>query len=199
METDREKQKEGLDKFVEEIFTENMKKKSLKLNHELKNLIFSRKLLIKYLLARLTQRVEMAFHGWQERDNLRPYMDGSEIEHILPKNPKDALREAWEKRNTGYRYDEMAIRLGNLTLLGKPFNISAGRRPYSEKVLMYRESGYYLTRSLYKLAKTGQGNTSITRINDEYLCSFEKWDAEEIKKRQKLLAKLAKVVWNIPE
>ena len=150
----------------------------------------------RYLLARLTQHVDMAFSGQKARGSLDPYFK-LEIEHILPNNPENDLRNTWQEKHPELIYDEHKNRLGNLTLLEKPINIVAGNDFYAGKVPEYAKSGNYLTRSLSALADVGQ-NTSISRINEK-LSAFEKWDAEDIESRQLLLIALAQEIWKTTE
>ena len=86
----------------------------------------------RYLLARLTQHVDMAFSGVEVPGSLEPFTK-LEIEHILPDNPKAELRATWAAENPNADYDDYKNRLGNLTLLEKPINIVAGNDFYTAK------------------------------------------------------------------
>jgi hypothetical protein len=147
---------------------------------------------IRYLLARLTQHVDMAFNGIKLPGNLSQYT-GLEIEHILPDNPTAKLRQDWTAENPEANYDDFKVRLGNLTLFEKPINIVASNDYYEQKKAEYRKSGNYLTRSLVELTNVGQ-NTSISRINEK-LEAFPSWNAASIDKRQEMLIALALEVW----
>ncbi|WP_231741539.1 HNH endonuclease family protein [Paucibacter sp. KCTC 42545] len=146
----------------------------------------------RYLLARLTQHVEMAFSGLKVPGSLEPFTN-LEIEHILPNKPEDDLRGKWVTENPGMVYDDYKNRLGNLTLLEKPINIVAGNDFYTAKQSEYSKSGNYLTRSLVALTDVGQ-NTSISRINAK-LEAFPGWNAATIEKRHAMLIALAQDVW----
>lgn len=146
----------------------------------------------RYLLARLTQHVEMAFSGLKTQGSLEPFTK-LEIEHILPDNPKEELRATWAAENPNAIYDDYKNRLGNLTLLEKPINIVAGNGFYDAKLVEYTKSGNYLTRSLVALTEVGQ-NTSISRINTK-LEAFPEWNVASIEKRHSLLIALAQEVW----
>lgn len=197
---DQDEQRDALNKFVANRFKQNMIKKAPELNDALKRLTLDsmQKYRTRYLLARLTQHVDMIFRGQKDRGSLDPYVK-LEIEHILPNNPKDNLRSSWQESHPDLVYDEHKNRLGNLTLLEKPINISAGNDFYTQKKPKYAKSGNYLTRSLSAsaLAEFGE-NTSISRINAK-LSAFEKWDAEDIEKRQSLLIELAHDIWKTSE
>jgi hypothetical protein len=192
--SDPVKQKSQLNAFVADRFEKNMGGKSQELADALKRftLYSMQQYRTRYLLARLTQHVEMAFSGMKTPGSLEPFSN-LEIEHILPNSPEDDLRSKWATENPGLAYDDYKNRLGNLTLLEKPINIVAGNDFYTAKQAEYRKSGNYLTRSLVELTDVGQ-NTSISRINEK-LASFAEWNAAAIDKRHGLLIALAQDVW----
>ncbi|WP_399680251.1 DUF262 domain-containing protein [Xenophilus sp.] len=192
--TDPVKQKVQLNAFIADRFDTNMAGKSQELVDALRRftLYSMQQYRTRYLLARLTQHVEMAFSGLKTPGSLEPFTK-LEIEHILPDNPKEELRGKWGAENSGAGYDDCKNRLGNLTLLEKPINIVAGNDFYTAKQAEYRKSGNYLTRSLVELTSVGQ-NTSISRINEK-LKAFPAWDAKAIEARHGLLITLAQDVW----
>jgi hypothetical protein len=187
-------QKVQLNTFVADRFEKNMLSKAQELSDALKRftLYSMQQYRTRYLLARLTQHVEMAFSGLKVPGNLEPFTI-LEIEHILPNNPEGELRVKWALENPGSDYDDYKNRLGNLTLLEKPINIVAGNGYYEVKLNEYRNCGNYLTRSLIALTEVGQ-NTSISRINEK-LSSFSSWDAKAIEKRHGILINLAQDIW----
>lgn len=191
---DTEKQKKQINAFVAEHFEKNMAGKLQELVDALKRLTLHsmQQYRIRYLLARLTQHVDMAFSGLKTPGSLEPFIK-LEIEHILPDNPASELRNKWAKENPDADFDDYKNRLGNLTLLEKPINIVAGNDFYAVKQAEYRKSGNYLTRSLVDLTKVGQ-NTSISRINAK-LAAFPSWDAASIEKRHGMLVALAQDIW----
>lgn len=188
------KQKVQLNSFVADRFEKNMAGRSQELADALKRftLYSMQQYRTRYLLARLTQHVEMAFSGLKVPGSLEPFTN-LEIEHILPNKPEDDLRAKWATENPGMVYDDYKNRLGNLTLLEKPINIVAGNDFYTGKQVEYGKSGNYLTRSLVALTDVGQ-NTSISRINAK-LEAFPNWDAASIEKRHAMLIALAQDVW----
>lgn len=188
------KQKVQLNSFVADRFEKNMAGKSQELADALKRftLYSMQQYRTRYLLARLTQYVEMAFSGLKVPGSLEPFTN-LEIEHILPNKPEDDLRAKWATENPGMVYDDYKNRLGNLTLLEKPINIVAGNDFYTAKQVEYGKSGNYLTRSLVALTDVGQ-NTSISRINTK-LEAFPNWNAASIEKRHAMLIALAQDVW----
>ena len=192
--SDPVKQKVQLNAFVADRFEKSMAGKSQELADALKRftLYTMQQYRTRYLLARLTQHVEMAFSGLKTPGSLEPFTK-LEIEHILPDNPKAELRATWAAENPNAVYDDYKNRLGNLTLLEKPINIVAGNDFYMAKQVEYGKSGNYLTRSLVALTDVGQ-NTSISRINAK-LEAFPAWNAASIEKRHAMLIALAKDVW----
>ncbi len=188
------KQKIQLNSFVADRFERNMAGKSQELADALKRftLYSMQQYRTRYLLARLTQHVEMAFSGLKVPGSLASFTN-LDIEHILPNKPENDLRDKWNTENPGMLYDDYKNRLGNLTLLEKPINIVAGNDFYTGKLVEYSKSGNYLTRSLVTLPNVGQ-NTSISRINAK-LESFPSWNALSIEKRHGLLISLAQDVW----
>jgi hypothetical protein len=188
------KQREALNAFVADRFESNMAAKSPELSDALKrfSLYTMQQYRTRYLLARLTQHVDMAFSGVKSPGSLEPYTS-LEIEHILPDTPTAELRQKWVTENPTAGYDDYKNRLGNLTLLEKPINIVAGNGFYTAKQAEYRKSSNYLTRSLVELTKVGH-NTSISKINEK-LEGFPAWDAASIDKRHGKLMELAWDVW----
>lgn len=192
--TDPAKQRVLLNAFVADRFEKNMAGKSQELSDALKRftLYSMQKYRTGYLLARLTQHVDMAFSGLKTPGSLEPFSK-LEIEHILPNNPTAELRAKWTTENPSAAYDDYKNRLGNLTLLEKPINIVAGNDFYASKQDEYCKSGNYLTRSLVELTNVGQ-NTSISRINEK-LKAFPSWDATSIEERHRMLMALVQDVW----
>jgi hypothetical protein len=187
-------QRVALNAFVATRFENNMAAKSQELADALKrfSLYTMQQYRTRYLLARLTQHVDMAFSGIKSPGSLEPYTS-LEIEHILPATPTAELLEKWTTENPNALYEDYKNRLGNLTLLEKPINIVAGNDFYTAKQDEYRKSSNYLTRSLVELTNVGQ-NTSISRINEK-LEAFPAWDAASIEKRHEMLMALARDVW----
>jgi len=112
--TDPVKQKVQLNTFVADRFEKNMAGKSQELADALKRftLYSMQQYRTRYLLARLTQHVEMAFSGLKNPGSLEPFTK-LEIEHILPDNPKPELRATWAAENPNAVYDDYKNRLGN--------------------------------------------------------------------------------------
>lgn len=191
---DEDAQAERIDVFVKERFQADMNAKAVELSDSLKRLALGsmQKYRIEYFLEKLTQHVDLAFRNEKGPGSLAPYKS-LEVEHILPDNPKNDLRESWKAENPDADYDSYKNKLGNLTLLEKPHNIVASNGFYEKKKALYRESQHYLTKSLVELASVGQ-NTVVTKINAK-LETFPTWSAANIDKRHALLMALAQDIW----
>ncbi|HEY5041604.1 MAG TPA: DUF262 domain-containing protein [Verrucomicrobiae bacterium] len=197
-EADARKQREKLNSFISERFQKNMSAKDTELADALKrySLYSMQRYRTQYLLAKLTQYVDMAYKGLREAGSLNDYKE-LEVEHILPNNPKDDLREDFAAKNPKAIYDEYKNKLGNLTLLEKPLNILASNNFFTKKTAEYANCKYYLTSSIVGLAEVGN-NSSITRINNK-LAAFSEWTADNIDKRQTLLISLTREIWKISQ
>ncbi|SIT13693.1 Uncharacterized conserved protein, contains ParB-like and HNH nuclease domains [Chryseobacterium ureilyticum] len=146
---------------------------------------------IRYILAKIAQYLDQERLGTYIPQVLDNYITkGVEIEHILPFNPAQELRV-----EIGEEYDDLKIRLGNLTLLEKTMNIVVSNDFYSKKVNEYAKSPFYLSKSLSGLDNIGV-NSSVTRLNQK-LKSFETWNKESIIERQNMLLDLSKDIWKI--
>ena len=194
--TDSEEQKAKLNEFIKERFQKSKISKSQELTDALKryNFYSLQQYRTRYILAKLTQYVDMAYKGLKTPGNLNEYTV-LEIEHILPNTPNDELTADFKKKNKDKEYNEYKLKLGNLTLLEKPINIVAGRKFYESKKEEYLKCKNYLTSSIVGLNTVGN-NSSINRINEK-LKSFDDWAAASIDERQQMLINLSEDVWKI--
>src|SRR5690606_13503613 len=125
-------QKARLNQFIAERFQTNMNDKGRELHDALKRYTFNSMQVYRtrYLLAKLTQHVDLEFSGTKARGSLDPYQR-LEIEHILPNSPGADLRGLWSAENPMAAYDDYKLRLGNLTLLEKPINVVESNALYA--------------------------------------------------------------------
>lgn len=191
---DAAEQTKKLNAFITDHFQTSMASKAGELTDALRRytLYSMQKYRTRYLLAKLTQHVEMAYKGLASPGLLTEYTV-LEIEHILPDTPETALKTSFLSENLGADYDEYKNRLGNLTLLEKPINIVASNNFFDLKRPEYKKCRHYLTSSIAELSVVGK-NSSINRINEK-LKSFDKWTIASIDQRQAILIDLAKDVW----
>lgn len=187
-------QRDKLNIFVAEHFQKNMATKEQELTDAFRrySLHSMQQYRTRYLLAKLTQFVDMTYKGLKTPGSLGEYTV-LEIEHILPNNPDGALLSTFQTVNSNANYDEYKNKLGNLTLLEKPINIVASNGFFFAKKHEYRKCKYYLTSSIAELTTVGH-NSSINRINEK-LQAFDDWSAATIDKRQELLMRLSRDVW----
>jgi uncharacterized protein with ParB-like and HNH nuclease domain len=187
-------QKQKLNEFIDKRFRVSMEGKTNELADALKRYTIRsmQQYRTRYLLAKLTQFVDMAYKGVTTPGLLDDYMV-LEMEHILPNTPESELRQSFTASNPGANYDDYKNRLGNFTLLEKPINIVASNGFFEAKKAEYKKCKHYLTSSIVELTVVGK-NSSINRMNEK-LKAFEKWSASSIDQRQAMLIELAKEVW----
>lgn len=99
--------------------------------------------LVKYILAHL--------EGDASGKACDPDTDPASVEHILPENPT----VQWEEEFGRSYWEAMTYRLGNLTLLEPSLNRRIGNNSYPEKVEIYQDSAYAITRAIPELAPDG--------------------------------------------
>jgi len=197
-ELDKEEQKNGLNDFIEKIIKVEIKSKENEFKASFMNFNYNnlQQYRLRYILGKIAQYIEQERLGQKDPELLDEYTKTKiEIEHILPDNPVNDLKMAFEETKGEGDYEEYKIKLGNLTLLEKPINVVAGREFFKNKKPLYEKSKFLLTRSLTRLEHVGK-DSSINRINGQ-LRSFEKWDKASINERQKMLFELAKKIWAI--
>lgn len=196
---DEDEQKQKLNEFITEKLQKNANDKHDDFVNDLMryNLLSLQQYRTRYLLAKIAQYVDKEFNGFlipKSLDNFTKY----EIEHILPNNPEDELKNEFSLDENGkeiYNYDDYKVKLGNLTLLEKPLNIIAGRKFFDEKTPEYKKTSIYLTKSIVELITAGN-NSSINRISKK-LIQFDDWTATSIDERQLMLVNLAEDIWKI--
>jgi len=148
---------------------------------------------IKYILSKIAAYIEAQRIGDKGNVSIQSFLKArNEMEHILPQKPTQELLSTYENQEQYYR---CKFRLGNLTLLEKPINIVAGREFFQTKLKLYKNSKFYMTKSIAEKEQVGV-NTSITRINQD-LISFSEWNEQSIARRQEMLFNLAKKIWRV--
>lgn len=130
-----------------------------------------------------------------ENDNIMS-VAGSKIqlEHIMP------YESDYQRYNYGTEENRINFlnRIGNLTLLMKSANSSAGNKIFKEKVAYYEGSEFKITSTLVKEAETpvirGQHRILINNINNYLFMKdtkqIELWSAEQINQRGIQITKL---------
>lgn len=149
---------------------------------------------LRYILAKLTQHVELAAYGETEGTRwLGKYTSGGyEIEHIYPQTPGNDAKQEF-----GAATDVNVVeRLGNLVLVEKSINASLGNRPFSQKKGVYPQSQLLLTRAVAERPKVGT-NTKIDAAVAG-IEPFAEWNEQNLTKRQDMIRSLARSIWNVP-
>jgi uncharacterized protein DUF262/uncharacterized protein DUF1524 len=200
-------QQRGLNEFISDRFQRGMTAKERELTDALRrySLDSMQQYRTRYLLAKITQFVDMKYNGLKTPGSLENYTK-LEIEHILPNNPEPSLTAAWAAENPDKPYGDYKIKLGNLTLLESSLNKIASNDFFSRKKREYPKSANYLTRSIAQLTIAGQ-NTSINWISaklqplhdfqQEFCGANSLWMAGSIERRQEMLIELAREIWAI--
>lgn len=162
---------------------------------------------MRYILGKLAQFIEEnAFVNKDEIGKLITFIQSTnEVEHILPRNPKDeAIVEFFEETE----YSDLDIeekralcrdyieRLGNLTLIEKTFNTSLSNNAFSIKRPVFGRIGFLLTSSIADDSKIGKNSAFDRAIS--MLKTYPKWNPQAISDRQELLTNLAHSVWDMP-
>jgi len=186
-------QRQKLNAFVADRLQTNMTAKQAELNDALRRLTLTsmQQYRIKYLLAKLTQFVDVAFRGLKTTGSLDEYK-GLEIEHILPNNPTADLRKRFAETNQG-SITTSTRSTRQLDSPGETDQHRGRKRFLCEEKGRVQKCKCYLTSSLAGLSEVGK-NTTITRINQKLLV-FDEWAAKDIDSRQTMLLGLVKEVW----
>ncbi|MXP14512.1 DUF262 domain-containing protein [Altererythrobacter confluentis] len=149
---------------------------------------------LRYLLAKITQHVEVEARGRDGLDDLSHFLDTkNDIEHIYPQTPTD---EAEEEFGDEGEDENITERLGNLLWVEQAINRAATNKPYSEKLSHYDSSSFILARS--------QASFKLNGVNDQITKAVKRlrpeaeWSAEAIERRQKWIADRAMEVWDVP-
>ncbi|KQS57726.1 hypothetical protein ASG17_00770 [Brevundimonas sp. Leaf363] len=188
-----------LDAFIRDVFVKERAALDREFEHALLTLSTRnvRQFRLRYLLAKMTQYVDLQAYGPSEsRNRLADYTaGGNDIEHILPDSGHpDALAEFGEGG------DDQAIiqSIGNLLLIEKSINRSISNGRYSGKVGAYAQSKFLLTRCQASTEAQEVGSADkITKAVQGLEC-WPEWHAEAVAQRQRLLSRLSRRVWDVP-
>ena len=148
---------------------------------------------LRYILAKLTQHIEIQAHGrTQSTKWLSRYIGGEfEIEHIFPRDPSDEAEDEFGE----FEDPDVSERLGNLVLVEGSINASLGNKPYSEKRKIYPQSQLLLTKALSERPRIG----TDTRIDRSVanLEPFREWNEVCVNRRQEMLLNLSRLIWGL--
>jgi hypothetical protein len=149
---------------------------------------------LRYLLAKLTQHIDVCAYGSTGHGRLSNYIEGkNDIEHIFPENPCDAATAEFGKENLEPGLEQ---KLGNLMLLEKTVNQLLGNKPYSKKTAVYPQSIFLLVKCQASKPQFGVAD-QITKVIST-IPIFPTWSRQTIEDRQTYLTGLARTVWRVP-
>ena len=148
---------------------------------------------VKYVLAKMTQFIDLEAGQTQFTTDLNNYLECVETEHILPQKPTLLARKQFDKPEEIETYIHS---IGNLALLEKSHNASLKNNGFENKKKVYSHSNFLLTKLLSGPIKIGT-NTSIDQAI-KYIPTYDDWNSEAIEGRRKYLASLAREVWDMP-
>tara|TARA_R110001583_G_scaffold192772_2_gene359750 strand:- start:1669 stop:3363 length:1695 start_codon:yes stop_codon:yes gene_type:complete len=97
--------------------------------------------------------------------------DNGSLEHILPENPSTD----WDENFPKDIEESFIYRLGNFTILEPDRNRAIGNKNFESKSDVYKTSRYELTKNF----------------------GYKMWNQDNLKARQKYLAKQAKAIWRL--
>lgn len=152
---------------------------------------------LRYLLAKLTQHIDLTAYGPSEsRSRLADYTaGGNDIEHILADRAEPEARDEF-----GDRADDQEViqSLGNLLLIEKSINRAISNGRYSGKVTAYAQSKFLLTKCQADTVTPQVGVADKITATVQSLKCWPDWNADAVEDRQAFLTGLAQQVFNVP-
>jgi len=190
------KDNKSLNEFIKNRFQSEIIVRQNTFEINFGNLLFSnmQKFKLRYILAKFSNFIEKERVDGAESSLEEYFKSDVHIEHILPDERNQKMLKAKFKGNTR-EYDLYKEKIGNLTFLEKPLNISIKNKDYKDKKSVYKKSKFYLTRSIVEKDQIGK-QTSVIRV-DKLLKTFDEWDKETITSRGELFLKLSSKIWKI--
>ena len=155
---------------------------------------------LRYVLGRMENQLLALCNTPQK--GLR-YIDGLQIEHILPQTPRDgAIPSALAASRADY--EGHVYRLGNVTLLESVINQAVNKHNdlhgtwFTDKQAEYAKSGLLSTQLLNHTFAIGV-NTKVNKLSNMPAVNFRtaRWDGSAIAQRQQALLDLALDTWTL--
>lgn len=155
---------------------------------------------LRYVLGRMENT--LLAHCNIPQKGLR-YIDGLQVEHILPQTPRDGAIPAGLAAHRA-EYESHVYRLGNVTLLESVINQAVNKHNdlhgtwFSDKQAEYVKSALLSTQLLDHTFSIGV-NTAVNRLAAQLGTSFRAahWDGQAIAQRQAALLELAMDTWQL--
>lgn len=129
------------------------------------------------------------------------FIDGLQIEHILPQTPRDGVFPPQLGQSRG-EYESNVYRLGNVTLLESTINQAVAKHNdlsgtwFADKQGEYARSSLLSTQLLNHDFSIGV-NTAVNKVKSGYGFQFAEWDSQAIQQRQAVLLELAMDTWTL--
>jgi hypothetical protein len=131
------------------------------------------------------------------------FIDGLQIEHILPQTPRDGLIPPSLATDRA-EYEGHVYRLGNVTLLESVINQAVNKFNdlsgawFTDKQGQYAKSALLSTQLLDHTFAIGV-NTAVNRLSNQASADFRAahWDGQAIERRQSALLELALDTWTL--
>ena len=117
---------------------------------------------------------------------------GFHIEHILSHNDENKAYFS----NDEDLFEQERNRLGGILLLKGKDNISSNNEPYSQKLKTYANTLYWNETLRADTYKSKKDMDSLKATFELDLSPMDKFGPEELEKRQRLLFKISKYIWN---
>ena len=152
---------------------------------------------LRYLLAKITQHVDIQAYGPSEsRNRLSDYTaGGNDIEHMLPTT---GTTEAIEEFGAGATDPDIINSLGNLLLIERSINRVIGNGRYTDKAPAYSQSKFLLTKCQVSLEDKKVGVADQITKTIDTLRAWTSWSEDTVSDRQAWLAARACIVWDVP-
>jgi hypothetical protein len=152
--------------------------------------------ILRYILASLTQHLEIAAGKDVELNEiLKPRVT---VEHILSQKPtSDAIDEFGPDANTDL--NEYVYALGNLMLLHLGPNATASNAAFSLKRETYEKAAVFdLSRAVFKDIAYGKRSATSRALKQFGLSPSETWCPDDLWKRHESLLEMVADVWELP-
>lgn len=150
----------------------------------------------KYILASVTQQLEIETGKKTAYDLDHYYKENLTIEHVYPQTPGSRAKKDFGPVSDPEKF---IYRLGNLTLLHRSPNSSGQNKTFSEKKSWYHKSIYELTKSLVDDIGGGKATKPRKAKTKYQLDPFTAWNPKNVEKRHKSMMLLADATWHLPK
>ena len=154
---------------------------------------------LKYFFARvelfLAEGTNMELkHSIKDLVQKGVHQSGFHIEHIISRNKDN--KKLFGNEEDDVRFETQRNRLGGLLLLKGKDNSSSGDEPYSEKLKTYANTLYWNETLREDSYKSKLDMDAFKKKFDLDLKPLAKFEPKDLEERQKLLFKIANIIWD---